>query len=90
MTRRDRTLPFGLAGLTLALACLTLVGLPADVLLAAPVLFTALPLLLGRYLGEEHLARLAAAYVACAGAAPPPASRRQHAAAPGCCRAAAG
>ena len=63
MTRRDRTLPFGLAGLTLALACLTLVGLPADVLLAAPVLFTALPLLLGRYLGEEHLARLAAAYV---------------------------
>jgi hypothetical protein len=64
MTRRDRQLLFGLAGLTLALASLTLVGVHSDVLLAAPVLVFALPLLAGRYVGEEQLARLAAAFVA--------------------------
>jgi hypothetical protein len=63
MTRRDRMLLLGLAALTLGLACLTLVGLHSDVLLLVPVLFVALPLLAGRYVGEEHLARLAAAYV---------------------------
>jgi hypothetical protein len=63
MTRRDRILLLGLATLTLALACLTLVGVHSDVLLVLPVLFVALPLLAGRYVGEEHLARLAAAFV---------------------------
>jgi hypothetical protein len=64
MTRRDRQLLLTLAGLTLALASLTLVGVQTDVLLAAPVLVFGLPLLAGRYVGEEQLARLAAAFVA--------------------------
>jgi len=64
MTRRDRQLLLVLAGLTLVLAPLTLVGVHADLLLAAPVLVFALPLLGGRYVGEEQLARLAAAFVA--------------------------
>jgi hypothetical protein len=64
MTRRDRQLLLGLAGLTLALASLTLVGVHSDVLLAAPVLVFGLPLLAGRYVGEEQLARLAAAFLA--------------------------
>jgi hypothetical protein len=64
MTRRDRQLLFALAGLTLALASLTLVGVQTDVLLAAPVLVFGLPLFGGRYVGEEQLARLAAAFVA--------------------------
>ena len=55
---------FALAGLTLALASLTLFGVHSDVLLAAPVLVFALPLFGGRYVGEERLARLAAAFVA--------------------------
>jgi hypothetical protein len=63
MTRRDRQLLFALAGLALALASLTLAGVPSDVLLAAPALLFALPLLAGRYVGEERLARLAAAFV---------------------------
>ena len=47
MPRRDRHLLFGLAGLTLAVAALTLVGVHSDVLLALPVLLFALPLLAG-------------------------------------------
>jgi hypothetical protein len=62
MTRRDRQLLFGLALLTLALASLTLLGVHSDVLLAVPVLLFGLPLLAGRYVGEEQLARLAAAF----------------------------
>jgi len=62
VTRRDRQLLFALAGLTLALALLTRVGVHSDVLLAAPVLVFALPLFAGRYVGEERLARLAAAF----------------------------
>jgi len=49
--------------MTLALASLTLVGVDSDVLLAAPVLVFALPLLAGRYVGEERLAGLAAAFL---------------------------
>jgi hypothetical protein len=64
MTRRDRQLLLGLAALTLALAALTLVGVQSDVLLVAPALVFALPLLAGRYVGEAQLARLVAAYVA--------------------------
>jgi hypothetical protein len=60
VTRRDRRLLLGLAALTLTLASLTLVGAPGDVLLALPALLFALPLLAGRYVGEERLARLAA------------------------------
>ncbi|HEV7808727.1 MAG TPA: hypothetical protein VGO80_23180 [Solirubrobacteraceae bacterium] len=63
MTRRDRQLLFALAGLSLAIASLTLLGVQSDVLLAAPVLVFVLPLLVGRYLGEEQLARLADAFV---------------------------
>ena len=63
MTGRDRQLLLGLAALTLALASLTLMGVHSDVLLAAPVLVFALPLLAGRYVGEERLARLAAAFL---------------------------
>jgi hypothetical protein len=63
MPPRDRKLLLGLAALTLALASLTLLGVHSDVLLAAPVLVFALPLLAGRYVGEEQLARLAAAYL---------------------------
>jgi hypothetical protein len=63
MTRRDRLLLFALAGLTLALASLILAGVSSDVLLAVPVLVFALPLVAGRYVGEEQLARLAAAHV---------------------------
>jgi hypothetical protein len=64
MTRRDRQLLFALAGLTLALASLTLVGASSDVLLAVQVLVLVLPLLAGRYVGEEALARVASAFVA--------------------------
>jgi len=48
--------------MTVALASLTLLGVHSDVLLAAPVLVFALPLLAGRYVGEEQLARLVAAF----------------------------
>jgi hypothetical protein len=64
MTRRDRHLLFGLAALTLAVAGLTLVGVHSDILLALPALLFALPLMAGRYVGEDRLARLAAAFVA--------------------------
>ncbi len=53
----------GLAALTLLLASLTLAGVHSDVLLAVPALALALPLLAGRYVGEERLARLAATSV---------------------------
>ena len=62
MTARDRHLLLGLAALVLALMCLPLAGVHSDVLLAAPVLVLVLPLLAGRYVGEERLARLAAAF----------------------------
>jgi hypothetical protein len=67
MTRRDRLWLFALAGLTLALASLTLVGVHSDVLLTVPALVLALPLFAGRYVGEEQLARLAATFVASRG-----------------------
>jgi hypothetical protein len=63
MPRRDRQLLFALAALTFAIAALTQLGVPGDVLLALPALLVALPLLAGRYVGEERLARLAAAFV---------------------------
>ena len=82
MARRDRRLLLGLAALTLLLACLTLVGVHSDALLAAPALVLALPLLAGRYVGEEQIARLAAAFVAvrrrAAHALVPTAGRASH------------
>ena len=62
MTRRDRQLLFGLAALTLVVAGLTLVGVDSDILLALPAMLFALPLLAGRYVGEERLAKLAASF----------------------------
>ncbi|HEX4344387.1 MAG TPA: hypothetical protein VHZ31_02380 [Solirubrobacteraceae bacterium] len=85
MTRRDRRLLLGLAALTLALAALTQVGAPSDVLLALPVLLLSLPLLAGRYVGEDRLARLAAAFVSTprrAAAAPAAVARRSPRALP--------
>lgn len=65
MLRRDRLVLFGLATVTLALAVLTQAGVDSDVLLALPVLLFVVPLIAGRYVGEERLARLAAACVPC-------------------------
>jgi len=63
MARRDRRLLLGLIATTLALAGSVLLGVHSDLLLALPVLLFGLPLLAGRYVGEERLARLAAAFV---------------------------
>jgi hypothetical protein len=61
MPRRDQRLLLGLAALTLLFALVqSATGISADVLLAAPVLLLLLPLLAGRYLGEDGLARLTA------------------------------
>jgi hypothetical protein len=62
MARRDLRLLLGLTGLTLALVAIqALTG--AEVLLASPALVLALPLLAGRYVGEERIARLAERFV---------------------------
>jgi hypothetical protein len=62
MPRRDQRLLLGLAALTLVFALVqSATGISADVLLAAPALVLLLPLLAGRYVGEEALARLTAA-----------------------------
>jgi hypothetical protein len=85
VTSRDRHLLLGLAALALALGASTLVGVHSDVLLAVPVLLFALPLLAGRYVGEERLARLAAAFVSIrdrAGGSLPTAPRRSPRALP--------
>ena len=63
MDCRDRRLLFVLVATTLAAASAVLLGMHSDVLLALPVVLFALPLLAGRYVGEERLARLAAAFV---------------------------
>jgi hypothetical protein len=62
MARRDLRLLLGLTGLTVALVAVqALTG--AEVLLASPALVLALPLLAGRYVGENRIARLAARFV---------------------------
>src|ERR687884_269724 len=62
MPRRDQRLLLGLAALTLAFAVVqSATGISGDVLLAAPALILLLPLLAGRYVGEEGIARLSAA-----------------------------
>jgi hypothetical protein len=61
MPRRDQRILLGLAALTAVFAVVqSATGISADVLLAAPVLVLLLPLLAGRYLGEDGIARLAA------------------------------
>jgi hypothetical protein len=61
MPRRDQRILLGLAALTVLLAVLqSATGVSADVLLAAPALVLLLPLLAGRYVGEEGIARLGA------------------------------
>jgi hypothetical protein len=62
MPRRDQRLLLGLAALTLVFALVqSATGISGDVLLAAPALVILLPLLAGRYVGEDGLARLTAA-----------------------------
>jgi hypothetical protein len=61
MPRRDRYALLALATLSLLLAVLqSVTGVSPDVLLAVPALLLLLPLLAGRYVGEDGLARLAA------------------------------
>lgn len=62
MKRNDRLLLLGLAALVAGVSMLPAVGVSSDVMLAAPALALVLPLLAGRYLGEEKLARLAAVF----------------------------
>ena len=63
MARRDLRLLLGLTGLTVALVAVqALTG--AEVLLASPALVLALPLLAGRYVGENRIAQLAKRFVA--------------------------
>jgi hypothetical protein len=76
MTRRARQQLSLLAALTVVVAASTFVGAHSDVLLALPALLFSLPLLAGRYVGEERLARLAAAFVS---------SRRRRSAPPKVC-----
>jgi hypothetical protein len=59
--RRDQRILLGLAALTLLFAVVqSATGISGDVLLAAPALILLLPLLAGRYVGEEGIARLSA------------------------------
>jgi hypothetical protein len=61
MPRRDQRILLGLAALTALFAIVqSATGISADVLLAAPGLLLLLPLLAGRYVGEERIARLSA------------------------------
>jgi hypothetical protein len=61
MPRRDQRILLGLAALTVLLAVLqSVTGMSGDVLLATPALVLLLPLLAGRYVGEDGIARLGA------------------------------
>ena len=61
MPRRDQRILLGLAALTVLLAVLqSATGIGGDVLLAAPALVLVLPLLAGRYVGEDGIALLGA------------------------------
>jgi hypothetical protein len=67
MPRRDRLILLGLTLLSVALAVLqSVTGLSPDVLLAVPAALLLLPLLAGRYVGEDGLARLARSRTAAA------------------------
>jgi hypothetical protein len=61
MPRRDQRMLMTLAVLSMVVAILqSRLGITPDVLLAVPALLLFLPLLAGRYVGEERLARLVA------------------------------
>jgi hypothetical protein len=61
MPRRDQRILLGLAALTVLFAIVqSATGISPDVLLAAPALILLLPLLAGRYVGEDGIARLSA------------------------------
>jgi hypothetical protein len=61
MPRRDQRILLGLAALSLLFAVVqTVTGISGDVLLAAPALLILLPLLAGRYVGEDGIARRSA------------------------------
>jgi hypothetical protein len=61
MPRRDQRILLGLAALTVLFAVVqSVTGISGDVLLAAPALILLLPLVAGRYVGEDGLARLTA------------------------------
>jgi hypothetical protein len=63
--RRDQRLLLGLAALTVLFALVqSATGLSEEVLLAAPGLLLLLPLLAGRYVGEDGIARLSACLAA--------------------------
>jgi hypothetical protein len=63
--RRDRYVLLALATLSLAFAVVqSATGISPDVLLAVPVLLLLLPLLAGRYVGEDGIARLSACLAA--------------------------
>src|SRR5690349_2530771 len=59
MPSRDLRILLGLTGLLVGLVLAQAIT-GADVMMASPALVLALPLLAGRYVGEERLARLAA------------------------------
>jgi len=60
MPRRDRHILLALAAVSLAFAILqSATGISPDVLLAVPALLLLMPLVAGRYVGEDGLARLA-------------------------------
>jgi hypothetical protein len=60
MPRRDRHILLALATLSVAFAIVqSVTGVSPDVLLAVPALLLLMPLLAGRYVGEDGLARLA-------------------------------
>jgi hypothetical protein len=62
MPRRDRHILLALAMASLAFAVVqSATGISPDVLLAVPALMLLVPLLAGRYVGEDGLARLAGA-----------------------------
>src|SRR4051794_31948429 len=63
MPRRDQRVLLALVAFALLLAALhTLTGFSAGFLLAVPAVVVLLPLLAGRYVGEDTLARLAARF----------------------------
>jgi hypothetical protein len=65
MPRRDQRILLGLAALTVLFAVVrSVTGISEDVLLAAPGLLLLLPLLAGRYVGEDGIARLSACLAA--------------------------
>jgi hypothetical protein len=80
MSRRDLLTLLALAAVATALAIAQqLTGAGADVLIAAPALLLLLPLVAGRYVGEDGLSRLVRELPRRRHPAPAPAVRRSRA-----------